>query len=425
MKTASTWALALALGLGGALVAPAGAAKKEKEAEAPKQAPLKPSAKIIANDKAAQDLIKKQDWAGLAANADAIAPSIQSADDKTVVGNYYLQAGQGAKNEANIGKGVDFLLEGGRLPADQQVSLLTAQGQLAYQAQNYDKAIASLQAAQKAGSANNDITPLLVESYAKKGQTVQALQTLNAGIDANQKASKPVPGDWFRRGFAMAYATKSTAPDYAAVRGEASGLDRRWLMAENTGTVWHDVLLLYGESHTGDPELANDVRRLMYATGGLKSANDYLEYAEAVYQKNPGEAKAALDDGVKKGAFTFASNRNAGEINDIVSKRIAGDKASLAGSEKNAATAANGRVAQSVGDGYYGYGNWAKAVELYKLALSKGGVDANLINTRIGMALARSGDAAGAKAAFAQVTGPRKDLADFWTLYVDHPPTAA
>ena len=78
----------------------------------------------------------------------------------------------------------------------------------------------------------------------------------------------------------------------------------------------------------------------------------------------------------------------------------------------------------SVGDGYYGYGNYAKAIELYKLALTKGGVDANMVNTRIGAALAKSGDKAGAKAAFAQVTGPRKELADFWTVYLDHPTTA-
>ena len=424
MKTASTWALALALGVGGAIAAtPAAAAKKEEAA--PKAAPLKPSAKIIANDKAAQDLIKKQDWAGLTANADAIAPAIQNNDDKAVVGNYYLAAGQGSKDEKAIGKGVDLMLESGRVAPDQQAALYTAQGQIAYQANNYDKAITALTAAQKAGSANADLTPLLVESYAKKGQTLTALQTIDQGIDANQKAGKPTPKEWFPRAFTIAYATKPNAPDYAAIRAEASQINRKWLAQENSGTVWHDVLLMYTESHQGDAELANDVRRLMYATGGLKSAPDYLEYAEAVYQKNPGEAKTVLDEGVKKGAYTFAANRNANEINDIVTKRVAADKAALPSSEKAAGTNPAARIAISVGDGYYGYGNWAKAVEMYKLALTKQGADANLLNTRIGMALARSGDAAGAKAAFAQVQGPRKELADFWTVYLDHPPVAA
>lgn len=421
MKTVSTMALALALGLGSAVVAPAIAAKKE---EAPKAAPLKPSAKIIANDKAAQDAIKKQDWAGLAANADAIAPQMVNDDDKLIVGNYYIQAGQGQKSDAAIGKGIDLILASGKAPADQQPKLYMAQGQIAFSAKDYDKALVALAQARKLGSDSPDIIPVMTEAYSRKGQTLLALQTIDQGIDDMQKAGKPVPGEWFPRAFSIAYAVKANAPDFAAIRAQASDIDRKWLAQEPTGTVWHDVLLLYSESHPNDPELANDTRRLLIAAGGLKGANDYLEYAEAVYQKNPGEAKMVLDEGVKKGAFTFAGNKNAGEINGIVSPKLAGDKASLASSEKNAAASANGKIAVSVADGYYGYGNYAKAVELYKLALTKGGVDANLLNTRIGMALARSGDKEGAKAAFAQVTGPRKELADFWAVHLDHPTTA-
>ncbi len=70
--------------------------------------------------------------------------------------------------------------------------------------------------------------------------------------------------------------------------------------------------------------------------------------------------------------------------------------------------------------------NNAKAVELYQLALSKGGVDADEINTRIGIAHARAGQSAEAKAAFAKVTnGPRGEIANFWSLYVDQPRVVA
>ena len=54
------------------------------------------------------------------------------------------------------------------------------------------------------------------------------------------------------------------------------------------------------------------------------------------------------------------------------------------------------------------------------------GVDADEVNTRLGIALARSGDKAGAKAAFAEVKGaPRSGIAALWTAYVDAPATAA
>ena len=43
------------------------------------------------------------------------------------------------------------------------------------------------------------------------------------------------------------------------------------------------------------------------------------------------------------------------------------------------------------------------------------------MNTRLGIALARSGDKAGAKAAFALVKGPEMGIAQLWTVYVDAP----
>ena len=44
-------------------------------------------------------------------------------------------------------------------------------------------------------------------------------------------------------------------------------------------------------------------------------------------------------------------------------------------------------------------GNYAKAAELYRVALAKPGVDADVANLHLGMALARAGDKAGATAA--------------------------
>ena len=52
-------------------------------------------------------------------------------------------------------------------------------------------------------------------------------------------------------------------------------------------------------------------------------------------------------------------------------------------------------------------GDYAKAVEAYKLAMGKSDGDASIANLHIGMALARSGDKAGATAALNAVTGAR------------------
>ena len=55
----------------------------------------------------------------------------------------------------------------------------------------------------------------------------------------------------------------------------------------------------------------------------------------------------------------------------------------------------------------------------YRLALQKGGIDANTANTRLGIALARSGDKAGAQAALAAVTGPRAPIAHYWVIWLN------
>ena len=46
------------------------------------------------------------------------------------------------------------------------------------------------------------------------------------------------------------------------------------------------------------------------------------------------------------------------------------------------------------------------------------GVDPNLANMRVGVALTAAGDKAGATTAFNAVTGSRADLAKYWLLHL-------
>ena len=101
-----------------------------------------------------------------------------------------------------------------------------------------------------------------------------------------------------------------------------------------------------------------------------------------------------------------------------IGPRYQGDRASLASEESRANSSPSGTLAIKLADAYAGYGDYAKAVSLYRAALAKSGVDANLVNTRLGIALAASGDKAGAEAAFKAVTGPRAELANLWVSWL-------
>ena len=135
----------------------------------------------------------------------------------------------------------------------------------------------------------------------------------------------------------------------------------------------------------------------------------------------PWESKAVLNEGKTAGKIA-AGNATASGLLAAANTSI-GNEGALTGLETRAKAAANGKLANSTADAYLGSGNWAKAVELYRVALQKGSVDADAVNTRIGIALANSGDKAGAKTAFETVkTPPRDGIAAMWLLFLDHPP---
>ena len=79
-----------------------------------------------------------------------------------------------------------------------------------------------------------------------------------------------------------------------------------------------------------------------------------------------------------------------------------------------------------LGDAYYGYGQYAEAAELYRAALQKGGEDPDLVNIRLGAALALAGQRAEAETAFRAVTGgPRAELAQYLAALAGQRPADA
>ena len=128
--------------------------------------------------------------------------------------------------------------------------------------------------------------------------------------------------------------------------------------------------------------------------------------------------QAGLDAGALQPTTPLGNGRTVGAAIADFQTRAQRDQAGLAGEARQAQAAANGRYARNIGDTYYGLGRYAEAVQMYRLAQTKGGEDANLINTRIGMALASAGQRAEAETALRAVTGTRADLAKLWLAWL-------
>lgn len=281
----------------------------------------------------------------------------------------------------------------------------------ALQRNDYAGATAFFEQLAASPDASSDDLTVLAELYAKQKQMPQAMATFDKVAAAAAASGKPVPENVYARRLQLAYDGKIAATVLPA------SLDL--VKAYPTPDNWRSTLYIFREGAKLDDQGNLDVFRLMDTADALKGERDYAEYVETAIGKGvPGEAKTILAKGIAKGMIP-TSKPYVAEYTKSITTRIAADRASLAATDKEARGSATGKTALGQGDAYYGYADYAKAAEMYRLALSKGGVDAATANLRLGATLARAGDKAGAVTALQAVSGgPRATLAKFWLVWL-------
>ncbi|MEA2998553.1 MAG: hypothetical protein QOK17_386 [Sphingomonadales bacterium] len=418
MKSVSRFALGVALTLGGASVVaitPA-FAKKDPPAPAPQPAPGARTYNITKEERTAfapaQKAVVAKDWAAAQAALPAAQAAAQSPDAKYIVGQFQLQIGIGTNNEPLQAQAVDALLASGGAQASELPNLYRNQAALALRASppNAQKAEAAYARLIELVPNDPDTLVNLAKIKNENRKPQEAVALLDRAIDAKRAAGQPVDESWYKYGLKIAYDNRLGPQAVKFSRGLVSGFPTK----EN----WRDSLLVYRDYGNLDAAGKLDLLRLMRVSKALAGERDWYDYASAVNDAGfPGEAKAVLDEGVslhmvdpKKQAFA--------ELLRTSSARLAGDRAALAVDATRAMAAPTGASALKIGDGYYGYGDYAKAIELYRTAQSKGGVDASTVQLRLGMALAMSGNRAEAETAFRAVTGSRADLAGYWLSWL-------
>ncbi|GAA4016343.1 hypothetical protein GCM10022280_14180 [Sphingomonas swuensis] len=243
----------------------------------------------------------------------------------------------------------------------------------------------------------------------RQKRPAEAVTALQKSIQLSQASGKPADPQIFEQALSIAYNNRLPV---------ARELAFTQLKTAPTPKNWRTALKIYEQTSNLNAADKIDLFRLQRLTNSFEGEGDYFPYVDALLTRGlPGEAKAVLDE-------AFAANkidRNKATWKEMASSaggRIAGDRASLASGEKTALAASTARPALNTGDAFLSYGDYAKAATLYRAALGKGGADADLANLRLGIALTRSGDTAGATAAFNAVKGNRASLAQMWLLYL-------
>jgi hypothetical protein len=289
------------------------------------------------------------------------------------------------------------------------------------QAKNYDVAIQRGEAAVAAGYKPEAVYPTVAQAYFAKAGTTnlsaepargfnqKGLAALKAAADSMKSAGQQVPAQWYQIGVGRAEGAKLP---------EVTEWAKMAYQAEPTGQNLRTLVRLFQRANPAISNRENlDVLRLLGYSDGLVVAADYTEYAEMASKTGIyGEVKSVIDKGRTKGVLNASAG---GDVYQPAVAKIAGDKGSLGSAEADAKKAANGKIAAATADAYLGYGDYAKAASMFELAKQKGGVDADEVNTRLGIAKAMGGDLAAAKTAFSAVQGgARKQIAGLWLAYL-------
>ncbi|MEO6717384.1 MAG: hypothetical protein ABIM50_09085 [Novosphingobium sp.] len=331
-------------------------------------------------------------------------------DDHYMAGSLAIKLGDLAKNTVIQRRGLEAMLNSGKVAPADAPRLQYYVGQFAYDQKDYAASRTALQTAITAGFHENDADALLAEAYLADNQVPQGLTVLKQAIAFRNATPSKAPAGWYRRGLGAAYKAKllDQATDFAI------SLVKAYPTTEN----WSGAIVVVREIGKFPAQETLDLMRLMGRTNSYAEERDYVEYIQAADPRRlPGEALKVIDAGITAGKLR-AADPFVSEARGIATGRLAADRASLVALERDARSpAATAATVGGAADALLSYGEAAKAEALFTLALSKPGAEQDRLLTRLGIAQTDQGNYAGAQATFAKVGGPRKYLAQLWSIY--------
>jgi hypothetical protein len=413
-RQTSATAVAAVLGCALIVAAPAAAKEKPKKEEEQKGAQLKPSKEFSPALKKLTEAAKAKDMAALEAALAEGQASATSPDDKYLVSFYELQLGIGKSDKAIQGKALDGMLESGLTPPESLAAYNFFSGNFAYGDKDYAKAVKRLEAAKAAGSTEQGLPVLLMDSYLKLNQVDQGLAVAKEAIAAARAAGR-VPSEEL-------YVRPASALQAAKRNSELLDMLAMRLEDYPQPVIWRNTLFILLQQEASDKVMNLDTFRLMRATKSMTQRPEYLEYAALATEAGyPSEAVAVIREGQAANVIQKTDER----FNTILESqepRAKADAVALKADAAKPATAANPKLARQTADGLVGIGDYATAISLYEKAAAGGDP---LAQYRLGVAQALAGQKDAAIASFAKVQGDRARLAKLWTIHLSAKAPAA
>lgn len=360
--------------------------------------------------------VEARNWAAASAALPAARAAARGEAARYAVARMELDIAIGTQNRTAQSQAISAILDSRGAPLDEQAELLRQYAAIAYDVGNLNTAEASLNRALQIAPNDAEALSMLGQLNRNRNRSAQALTFFDRAFRAAEASGRRLPESRYRVAVAMA--------EQAGSRQAAVEFARQLVLAYPTPVNWRDtIIVLRTAGAPVDPAYNLDALRLMRAAGALAGERDYMALAQALDQAAlPGEVKAVLDEGVAKGmvaAADAAPRALLTSANQRIGRERGGLTAQISQARGATATAAQART---VADTLFGYGRYAEAAELYRLALTRAGEDPGLLNTRLGASLAMAGQRAEAEAAFRATTGPRAELAALWLAWLARRP---
>jgi tetratricopeptide (TPR) repeat protein len=409
-------ALLAALLITAAAPVPALAAQQKPAAAEAAQPQVQPSKEARPALAALQKAVTEKRTAEIPALAQAALAAAKTPADRYFAYQLQLKPALDANNEPVLLAAMEGMIATGIPTGPQLANLYFNAARLNFNANNTDKAAQQIERAIALDANNVNNLLILAEVRNRQKRPAEAVAALQKAMQLQQAEGKAIDQKVADRALGIAYGARLPV---------ARELAMAQLRRSPTTKNWRTALKLYEQTSGLTAADKIDLFRLQRLTGSFEGEGDYFPYVDALMTRGlPGEAKAVLDEAFAANKLDRTKNPWK-EMHSSVSARIAADRASLAAGEKSALAAGTARAALSTADAFLSYGDYARAIALYRAALGKSGVDSDLANLRLGIALARSGDKAAAATAFNAVKGSRAGLAQMWLMYLTAPGAAA
>lgn len=387
--------------------------KKELPQTIPGSAPTSTTGRKLDISKGAQkaiielqNAVNANDVANIPAKLAAARAVAKTNDDKFVIASNQTKAALAANDTAAIQAGIEAMQASGSADNADLALRYADLGKRYQQAKQLDAAAAAYQKslALKADSAST--LALFASLREAQGQKAEAVALMQRSFAASKASGEKVAENNYKFAAGLAYGQRLPA---------ANEIARQWVVAYPSATSWRDTLRIYRDLNKPQQAQLIDLLRLGRAAGALSGETDYFALASALASAGKlAEAKALLAE-AKTAPNVDSTKRAFTDLNGRLAN--APTRAAIDAAAKAALAGGTAKALIDAGDALYGVGAFAEAAPLYRAALAKGG-DAGTANLHLGMALARSGDKAGATAALNAVTGVNADIARYWLLWL-------